>query len=70
MRTLTNYNDVDAVTGLTTVVNGNFGLNVYPNLRDHYCTAGHYCPAGATSMMQCPPGTYNRLFGRKNILDC
>jgi len=48
----------------------NVGLDVYPNLRDHYCTEGYYCIEGATSKSECPPGTYNRLRGRKSLLDC
>jgi len=56
---------------MMTLSNGNpGGLNVYPNLRDHYCPSGSYCPAGATSLLACPPGTYNSLKGRKSILDC
>jgi hypothetical protein len=46
------------------------GLDVYPNLRDHYCVEGYFCTEGATSMSECPTGTYNRLRGRKSLLDC
>jgi hypothetical protein len=46
------------------------GLDVYPNLRDHYCLEGYYCTEGASSMSECPIGTYNRLRGRKSLLDC
>lgn len=46
------------------------GLDVYPNLRDHYCSSGYYCPEGTTQQLECPAGTYNRLKGRKNRLDC
>lgn len=46
------------------------GLNVYPNLRDHYCPSGFYCPEGTKQLLECPAGTYNRLRGRKNRLDC
>lgn len=58
------------MTGLTTTITGNYGLDVYPNLRDHYCHLGYYCPAGTQSMVACPVGTYNRLKGRKSLLDC
>ena len=46
------------------------GLDVYPNLRDHYCLEGYYCTEGTSSMSECPIGTYNRLRGRKSLLDC
>jgi hypothetical protein len=46
------------------------GLDVYPNLRDHYCIEGYYCTEGATSMSECPVGTYNKLRGTKSLLDC
>lgn len=70
MRDLTNFADTDVITGIIDTVTGKFGLNVYPNLRDHYCLEGYYCPEGTTSMMECPPGTYNRLKGRKTIMNC
>lgn len=70
MRQLTNFADVNPVTGAAISVTGNYGLNAYPNLRDNYCSAGYYCPIGTLSMMACPPGTYNRLNGRLTILDC
>jgi len=55
---------------MRTITNGKAGLDVYPNLRDHYCQEGYYCPDGTLNMIECPPGTYNRLRGRKTILDC
>jgi hypothetical protein len=56
------------IGGTATVVNQ--GLNVYPNLRDHYCAEGFYCPEGTQQPMSCPLGTYNRVRGRKNRLEC
>ena len=70
MRNIESLSEVDPMTGVTVVTNGKYGLDVYPNLRDHYCTEGYYCPEGTTSRMECPAGTYNRLRGRKTILDC
>jgi hypothetical protein len=70
MRQLTAFSEVDPTTGLTVSVTGKYGLDVYPNLRDHYCTEGYYCTAGVINMLECPAGTYNRLRGRTNILDC
>ena len=43
---------------------------MHPNLEDHYCEEGYYCPKGTVSMIKCPIGTYNRLKGRKSLLDC
>ena len=48
----------------------NYGLDTIPNLLDHYCTEGYYCPKGTTQKMACPTGTYNRVKGRKSVLDC
>lgn len=70
MKELINYSDTDPTTDLIVTINGKFGLDVYPNLRDHYCSEGYYCPLGTTSMLECPAGTYNRLRGRKTIMDC
>lgn len=62
--------DENPVTNVTTEVFGVFGLDAYPNLRDHYCHEGYYCPEGTETMIPCPVGTYNRLRGRKSLLDC
>ncbi|CDW74382.1 cast multi-domain protein [Stylonychia lemnae] len=69
-RKLVNFNDLDEVTQQTEIINGEYGLNVHPNLQDHSCAVGFYCPAGTQKMIACPIGTYNRLKGRKSILDC
>ncbi len=70
MRELNAFAETDPTTGAAISTTGRFGLKEYPNLRDHYCFEGYYCPEGTTSMMECPPGTYNRLRGRKTIMDC
>ena len=62
--------ETDPETLLTVTISGIYGLAVYPNLRDHSCPAGYYCPEGTTIMQQCPVGTYNSLKGRKSFLDC
>jgi len=67
---LTSASETDSVTSVTTTVSGEFGLAVYPNLEDHFCPPGYYCPKGTTSKIKCPIGTYNRLKGRKSLLDC
>ena len=69
-RNLNAYADTDANTGVSTTVTGTFGLSTFPNLRDNFCPEGYYCPAGTTSIIACPIGTYNRLRGRKTLLDC
>ena len=70
MRDMNGQTEVDPITGATITLTNKYGLNVYPNLRDHFCEKGYYCPEGTVSMMECPAGTYNSLRGRKNILDC
>lgn len=70
MRQLTGVSDVDPSDDSVTIVTGRFGLDVYPNLRDHYCTEGYYCIYGATEMSPCPKGTYNPVRGRKVELEC
>lgn len=49
---------------------GGNGLSVYPNLNDHPCTEGKYCPAGTTTELDCPVGTYNPVKGRASEDDC
>ena len=70
MRTLTNFADTDPTDDSTTSVSGNFGLDVFPNLRDHYCAEGYFCMYGATEMTPCLKGTYNPVRGRKIELEC
>jgi hypothetical protein len=70
MRQLTNFNMIDPITLQSISYTGKVGLHVYPDLVSYYCLKGYYCPAGTKIMIPCPAGTYNRLFGRKNILDC
>jgi hypothetical protein len=70
MRQLNNQNIIDPTTGQSISFTGQVGLNVYPDLVNHFCLKGYYCPAGTQSMIACPAGTYNKLFGRKNIIDC
>jgi len=69
------FNDVPlnythALTGEVLSLYGKVGLSVYPNLLEHYCHEGHYCPRATHEMVPCPVGTYNRLKGRKSLLDC
>lgn len=51
-------------------VNGSNGLNVAPDLNNYGCSAGKYCPAGATVEINCPKGTYLPYKGRGNITEC
>jgi hypothetical protein len=70
MRILSNFVDTDPTDDSTSTVNGNYGLDVFPNLRDHYCAEGYYCMYGAIEMTPCPKGTYNPVRGRKIELEC
>ena len=51
-------------------VNGTSGLNVAPDLDNHGCTAGYYCPQGTITELPCLSGTYLPYKGRGNITDC
>ena len=46
------------------------GLSIYPNLDDHGCIVGNYCPAGTIAPVPCPSGTYNPVRGRGSVSDC
>jgi len=46
------------------------GLDVWADLDTHACSVGKYCPAGTTSELSCPAGTYNPVVGRSSLDDC
>ena len=70
MRTLNNEIITDPTDDSVSSVTGPYGLDVYPNLRDHYCKEGYYCLYAAVEMSPCPLGTYNSVRGRKTELEC
>lgn len=44
-------------------------LGQYTGIGD-ICPEGHYCPAGTSSPVECPAGTYNDKKGQRKCKDC
>jgi hypothetical protein len=46
------------------------GMTRAPDILRDACPAGYYCPAGTTSIVACPSGTYNPSTGMYALSHC
>lgn len=46
------------------------GMETIPTMLDNSCPTAHYCPSGTQMPLECPPGSFNPVTGRGDIVDC